>query len=52
MLLSETVYKVDVWVSLGVIGLILAASVVASLIATRGAPARTPTGRAHDPVRP
>jgi tellurite resistance protein TerC len=36
MLLSETAYKVDVWVSLGVIGLILALAIAASLYATRG----------------
>ena len=35
MVLSETAYKVDVWLSLGVIGLILAASIVASLLVTR-----------------
>jgi tellurite resistance protein TerC len=39
MFLSESAYKVDIWVSLGVIGLILAASIVASLIATRREPA-------------
>ena len=33
--LSETAYKVDIWVSLAVIGLILATSIIASLIATR-----------------
>jgi tellurite resistance protein TerC len=35
MLLSETAYKIDVWVSLGIIGLILAASIAASLLMTR-----------------
>lgn len=34
MALSETAYKVDIWVSLGVIGLILAISIIASLLAT------------------
>jgi tellurite resistance protein TerC len=33
--LSETAYKVDIWLSLGVIALILAVSILASLIATR-----------------
>ena len=33
--LSDTAYKVDVWLSLGVIGLILATSIAASLFATR-----------------
>jgi tellurite resistance protein TerC len=39
MFLSETPYKIDIWVSLGLIGLILTASVVASLLATRGSSA-------------
>jgi tellurite resistance protein TerC len=33
--LSETAYKVDIWLSLAVIGMILAVSILASLIATR-----------------
>jgi tellurite resistance protein TerC len=47
MFLSESPYKVDVWVSLGLIGLILAASIVASLIATRGSTARGPRREAQ-----
>ncbi len=36
MFLSESAYKVDIWLSLGIIALILVASIVASLVATRG----------------
>jgi tellurite resistance protein TerC len=39
--LSETAYKVDIWLSLGVIGLILVTSILASLVATRRSPAAT-----------
>jgi len=42
MFLSESPYKVDIWVSLGVIGLILVISIVASLLATRGKQSPTP----------
>ena len=38
--LSETAYKVDIWLSLGVIGLILISSIAASLVVTRGSTAR------------
>jgi tellurite resistance protein TerC len=50
MMLSETAYKVDIWVSLGVIGLILAASIVASLIATRREAA--PAAPVEEPAAP
>jgi len=36
MFLSETPYKLDIWTSLGAIGLVLVLSVAASLVATRG----------------
>ena len=39
MFLSETAYKVDIWTSLGAIGLVLVASIAASLVATRQRPA-------------
>ncbi|MFN8525359.1 MAG: TerC family protein [Chloroflexota bacterium] len=39
MLLSETPYKVDTWLSLEIIAGILVASIVVSLLATRGLPA-------------
>ena len=35
MFLSETPYKIDVWTSLSLIGLVLVVSIVASLLATR-----------------
>jgi tellurite resistance protein TerC len=50
MMLSETAYKVDIWVSLGVIGLILATSIVASLIATRRDAA--PSAPVEEPAAP
>lgn len=50
MFLSESPYKVDIWLSLAIIAVILVSSIVASLVATRGlaAPARA----ADEPVRP
>lgn len=48
MFLSETPYKVDIWVSLGIIGLILVLSIAVSLLATRGAPA----ARLEETARP
>ncbi|MGE3911793.1 MAG: TerC family protein [Chloroflexota bacterium] len=41
MALSETAYKVDIWLSLGVIGLILAVAILASLFVTRGSAAQS-----------
>ena len=35
MFLSESPYKIDIWLSLGLIGLILVASIAASVLATR-----------------
>jgi tellurite resistance protein TerC len=43
MFLSETAYKVDVWTSLSLIGVVLIASIVASLFATR----KTSAGGGH-----
>ncbi|MDP8922084.1 MAG: TerC family protein [Chloroflexota bacterium] len=46
MFLSETPYKVDIWTSLGLIGLVLVLAIAASLIATRGGSERGDAARA------
>lgn len=47
MFLSHSPYKIDIWVSLAVIGIILVTSVVVSMFATRGMPA--PGRQADEP---
>lgn len=50
MFLSDTAYEVDIWTSLGAIGLVLVASIAASLVATRNRPTAPRATHAPAPV--